>query len=69
MLKTALATLALLVAAPASAQQSPSEQALAGKLMQEINNNLQCQTALITASKELEELKKKHDNGTPSPPK
>jgi hypothetical protein len=39
-------------------QQPASEQALGNRLMNEIGNNLQCQAALITAQRELEELKK-----------
>lgn len=73
-MKRLVATLLLLsTLAPAAAQQvpavqTPDQQALAGKLMQEISSGLQCQSALITAQRELEELKKKHADEKPNAP-
>lgn len=52
-------------------QPPPAEQALTNKLLQEISSSLQCQSALITTQRELEELKKNHggpDAPPPSPP-
>lgn len=64
-----IALLMLILATSALAQQPtpPAEQALANKLMGEINASLQCQAALITATKELEELRKKASNVPPPP--
>ena len=62
----------LALAAPAMAQQpvqqSPQEQALGNRLMTEIGTSLQCQAALITAQRELEELKKHVPQTGGSPP-
>lgn len=55
----------LLLATPALAQQppppTPEVQALQGKLMQEINSNLQCTTAAITLQAENAKLKAELD--------
>lgn len=50
----------LSLASPVVAQQaaSPREQALSGKLMEEINQNLEYRRALIEAQALIEELKK-----------
>ena len=52
-------TLALAQQAPQ--QQTPEQQALGNKLMIEIGAGLQCQGALIAAQRELDELRKKHE--------
>jgi hypothetical protein len=48
--------------------QTPEQQAMANKLMQEISGSLQCQAALITAQKEIEELRRKNGKETPNVP-
>jgi hypothetical protein len=53
---------------PAPQEQPPLQQALANRLMNEINTTLQCQAQLITATKELEELRKKHEEKSGPPP-
>ena len=66
-----LALVLCFVATSAVAQSPPpTEQALANKLTAEINMSLQCQAALITATKELEELRKKElkDHNVSPPP-
>ena len=63
--------LLLLASSYADAQpvlQTPTEQALSNKLLQEISNGLQCQSTLITTQRELEELKKSvHKDDKPPP--
>jgi hypothetical protein len=74
MIRLLLTGILLALAAPAMAQQpvqqSPQEQALGNRLMTEIGTSLQCQAALITAQRELEELKKnvQHDKPPPAAP-
>jgi hypothetical protein len=75
MMRAALVLILVGLATAASAQQppqqeqSPLQQALGNRLMNEINTALQCQAQLITANKELEELKKKHEEKSgPAPP-
>jgi hypothetical protein len=57
----ALAVVALTVSALAqapSAPPSPQEQALSGKLMVEINENIQLRTALVQAQQQVVDLQK-----------
>jgi len=52
-----IATLAAVVAQPA--QQSPGEQVLSARLLQEINTSLQCGTALLSLQQQVADLQKK----------
>jgi hypothetical protein len=47
-----------LASTPALAQQSPTEQALAQKLINEMSASVQCGAQVITLQKEIEDLKK-----------
>lgn len=56
--KTLIVGLSLLVATSALAQQqTPGEQALGAKLMQELQSGLNCGTSLISVQRELETAK------------
>lgn len=48
----------VLISFPAAAQQTPSEQALGAKVMQEMQSGMACSVALITAQQQIAELKK-----------
>ena len=52
-------------AAQTPVPQPPQEQALSNKLLNEISAGLQCQSTLITTQRELEELKKHHEDKPP----
>jgi len=59
----------LLLASPALAQQapqSPMEQAISGKLMDEINQNIQYRAALVTLQAQMADLQKKLDEANKS---
>ena len=57
-MKKCLVILAVLIASPAFAQQSatPEVQALQSKLMQELNNSLQCTAQTITLQQQVTKL-------------
>ena len=70
-----ITTAAFVLTAPAVAQQAPDSQALAAKLMEEINGGLQCRTALITGQQEqtkmqaeIKRLKEKYEPETKTEP-
>lgn len=59
-MKKVLVMALLLVSAPAFAQQqTPGEQALGAKLMQELQSGLNCSGTLISVQRELEAAKAK----------
>ena len=53
--------LTMLLITPALAQQTPQEQALGQKLLQEINQGLQCNATVIDLNKKLADLQKQLD--------
>ena len=62
------AFVALLLASPALAQQpnqSPLDQALSGKLMEEINQNIQYRAAVVSLNDQVTDLKKQLDTVKP----
>ena len=57
-----LLVLAATAAAQQPSQQSPLEQALSKKLMDEINSNLQCGVSAVNAAKQIADLQKQVDD-------